>query len=134
MHSQYSKIQFFCSMAQMETATNESHGMKLKISKVSSPYKLSWLITLSTSSLEFVSKWFLVWNYTLVKWFKVMAWSITFFCHELSPIPISSSYHLWKLRFQGEVYTTPSRKNVCKKRASYKGLMNTKLILIFIKT
>ena len=34
LHSQYSKIQLFCSMVQIFPATNQSHGMDKKISIV----------------------------------------------------------------------------------------------------
>ena len=103
---------------QMLAATNQSHGMKLKISQVLFFCKLRWLITLSTLSREFVSKWFpdrkLHINH--------LAQSDDMIYQLLLPLAftnfVSSSYHIWKLRFQGGAYIAPSRKNVCKQNAT----------------
>ena len=56
----YSKIQFFCSMVQTFSVTNQPHDTKLKIGQLLLLYKLSLLITLSTLSCEFVSNCFLL--------------------------------------------------------------------------
>ena len=112
--SQYSKIQLFCRMIQMFSATNQPHVMRLKIIQVFLFYKLSWLIILSTSPREFVSKWSQVrtshishMTQTDDMIYHLFSWTFT--------TPFSSSYHVWKLRFQAGVHNAPSKKTVCQK-------------------
>ena len=59
LHSQYSKIQLFCSMIHMLTNTNEPHALKLKISQVLflQVQLFNYFINLIS---WIVSKWFLV--------------------------------------------------------------------------
>ena len=81
---------------QMLAATNQTHGMKLKINQVLFLCKLRWLITLSTSFHEFVSKRFpdrkLHINH--------LAQSDDMIYQLLLPLAftdlVSSSYHTWK--------------------------------------
>ena len=103
-------------------------------------FKNNWLVTVTYLLIRFNKIWFfpeaqrilIVYkqdtNHTLTLrlekismkkcyslWLKVMAWSITFFCHGLSPAQVSSSNHIWKLRFQGGVHTAPSWKMYVKR-------------------
>ena len=55
---------------------------------------------------------------------KVLTSSIVSFCQRLSLVPVSTSYHIRKLRFQGSCIPAANTKYVCKRSCSQEGLMN----------